>query len=299
MSEDFVMPEGAPLFVEVGGILDGRTEDSSALRRQVQRLSECGLGVFKLDVTGFKFSILPRQTLVKGDGFTCEAQAQFLQCLQGVVSMARADTVESTLHSKLIYPELVVETLFVCGDGAVKPISRIRERLNDDYEETPAESAYQISRRDLLLGAALLLITGVLVLWRTGYLERLIVARESPVACDAGQFQRLLVVEAQREWGVYIVTVSRGPDFPDTPQRLSELVPRAVTLAEGAALSAVGGGATISVELLAVDGKVLESSSLSLAPLLQDDKAVLSVQIPARLSESRLRLSVGSSRLPR
>lgn len=288
-------PAGAPQQVELGGILDGRVDDVAALRAAVGHLGRAGLGPFELECSGARFSLLPKSVRVSGKGFDESAQHRFLEALSAVVACAREGTVESTLHARLQYPDQMVETLFLCKEGKVQPLSRVRvAEVASSSAETPPKR-FALGRREMLLVAAGLLFAGVMWLWRSGLGEQALEARKEPLVASTGPFGELLTVKAERSMGAYRVEVRRGPSYPNSPADLAKLVGEAGTLLERAAREAVGSGSRAQVELVDEQGVVLDATTVALSSLLEKPEASVAVLLPARLKAVQLRLALPSS----
>lgn len=284
-----------PRLVVVGGIVDGRTSDPHGLRARVEALGQCGLGEFVLDVSGSRFSLLPRSTQLQGKGFGLSAQQRFVEALEGVLACAEPGSVESTLHAKLVYVDEVVETLFICRSGRVEAMSRVREASPEDSPPAAGSRPRALPRRrDMLLATLAVLVVGSVWLWFSGYGELAMSARENPAATSAGPFDSLLLVESDRRWGVYEVRVKRGPGYPQDPAQLAERTASAATLTARAACDAVGAGADIQVELVDAKGQVLESARLPLAPLLSEPTASTAAMVRGRVGAVELRLALGT-----
>ena len=148
------LPSGPPNALVVDGILDGRVRDAQALREAVERLSTCGAGAFRLDITGGRFSLLPVETHVPPGAFDLTAQSDFLDRLHEVVQAAQDNSVEATLRCQLVYGAEVAETLFVVRGARVEPLTRRRPALSGDAPALPttdADTWAGLQRRQLLL----------------------------------------------------------------------------------------------------------------------------------------------------
>lgn len=294
-------PTGAPLAAFVEGLLDGRVADAVALRQAIANLQHAGAGSFRAEVLGGRFSLLPAQTQVTGAPFDEAAQARFLQALQGVAAAAAPGSVETNLRCRLVYAELVAETLFVVRDGTFEPLTRVRPRTADDRVGVPGAAAvpFGLRRRELLLAAPLLLLTGGLVAWQSGWIDRVLSARADQLRTDAGPFGAMLVLRVEPAWGNYRVTVARGPEYPATTSALAARRDGTEDLVARAAIAAVGDGGAIFVQLLGPDDKVLAEQRTELRPLLTAADGTIEAKLPGAMRATAVRLSLSKAPEPK
>ncbi|MCB9877444.1 MAG: hypothetical protein H6835_07585 [Planctomycetes bacterium] len=295
-------PTGAPQQLVVEGILDGRVADAAALRATVHLLSAAGAGRFRLEVTGGRFNVLPEDTQVPGAAFDEDAQATFLQTLQKVVDAAAPGSVETTLRCKMVYADQVAETLFVLQAGQLEPLTRRRPRSVGDAPPLPHDepaAEMQVRRRELMWVAPVLLLLGAFIAWQTGWIDRVLAARADAIACETGPFGDMLAVAASREWGNYVVTLQRGPGYPETPEALARRRDASQDLTSRAATELVGDGGELFVQLLDAQGEVLAERRTDLRALLAAADGKREVTLPGRIAAHTLRLGLASGKAPK
>lgn len=286
---------GAPAALVVDGIVDGRVRDAQALRQAVELLGKCGAGAFRVDVTGGRFNMLPVETHAAAGGFDEAAQANFLDRLQAVVDAAQPDSVETTLRCKLVYDEEVAETLFVVRGAAVEPVTRRRPKSAQDAPSLPPtldDAPMGVRRKEWLLIAPLLVIAGLLVAWKTGYIDRVLSARAESLQTDTGPFSDMVQLEVSRLWGNYELKITRGAGYPGDPEALAARKEAAATLSEQAACTVVGDGDKLYVQLRSAEGALLESRSTQLRELLLDPDGEVRVVLSGKISGDTVALSL-------
>lgn len=289
------LPSGPPNALVVDGILDGRVRDAQALREAVERLSTCGAGAFRLDITGGRFSLLPVETHVPPGAFDLTAQSDFLDRLHEVVQAAQDNSVEATLRCKLVYGAEVAETLFVVRGARVEPLTRRRPAVSGDAPALPTTDAGPwagLQRRQLLLLAPLLLALIGLLAWQSGYVDRILAARAEQLTTETGPFDDMLEVRVDRSWGYYEVTVTRGAGYPDSPEALEARKASVQELAGQAACTVVGDGDDLFVQLLDGSGEVLTAERAELRSLLTEDSGEVVVKLEGRMAAATVRLSL-------
>jgi hypothetical protein len=289
-------PEGAPLAVEWNGILEGKVTDVDRLLEASRTLDACSAAKFACEVTGGRFSLLPRDTHVSGRGFDEEAQVRFVDALQELIATAAPGSVESTLRSKMVFETKVAETLFAVQRGALEPLTRVRDRRAGEeaaLAETKGRSGgLVLGRREVLLLIPLLAIATAIFAWRNGLVDRVLAARAEQLTLQTGPFGEMLSLQVTRSWGVYEVQVRRGESYPKDPAELEALRTKAVSLVERAAADAVGSGGEAWVQLCDDDGEVGGSQRLELRALLADPLAIVRVSLQGRIDAASLRLSL-------
>jgi len=294
-------PTGAPLAAFVEGLLDGRVGDASALHAAIARLQTAGAGPFRAEVLGGRFSLLPAATQVTGAPFEEAAQAQFLQALQGVAAAAAPGSVETNLRCRLVYADVVTETLFVVRGGQIEPLTRVRPRTADDGLGVPRAPAvpFGLRRRELLFAAPLLLLAGGLVAWRSGWIDRVLSARAEQLRAETGPFGAMLQLRVEPAWGNYRVTVTRGPEYPANASALAARRDGTEDLVARAAITAVGDGGAIFVQLLGPDDKVLAEQRTELRPLLTAADGAIEAKLPGAMQAASVRLSLSKAPEPK
>ncbi|MFN3241461.1 MAG: hypothetical protein ACE37K_08105 [Planctomycetota bacterium] len=298
-NEGATPPAGAPRSLIVEGIVDGRVLDAQALREAVARLSACGAGEFRIDVTGGRFNMLPVDTHVPPEGFDSAAQSNFLDRLQELVDAAQPNSIETTLRCKLVYDDEVAETLFVVQGTTVEPVTRRRPRTVQDAPALPtmeAEASLGMRRKELLWIAPLLLVLGGVFAWQSGYIDRVLAVRAEEMNTDTGPFGDMVAMKLERSWGNYHVTLTRGAGYPTTPDALAARKQSSSDLTEQAACAVVGEGDQLFVQLLDDQGKVLEAARTELRPLLTDADGEVLVRLPGKMSVKSVRLSLSAGK---
>jgi hypothetical protein len=288
---------GPPVGLLIEGILDGRTAAAEPLLAASTALSKCGAGSFRCEITGGRFTLMPRETQVPAAAFDEAAQTRFLEALHSVVAAAAPGSVESNLRCRLYYDEEVAETLFVVRGGRIEPLTRRRRRLpaDDDAMTLPAKAPpFGLRRRDLAIIAPLLLLVGALVLWQAGWVDRVFAARAETLAIDTGPFGSMLATKIERSWGDYDVELRRGPDYPATAKQLQERRDRLEKLTERAAIEAVGNGGDLFVQVIDGSGKVRAQARVELRLLLGDENGVVTTRLPGLIGATGLRLSLSA-----
>lgn len=294
-------PTGAPLAAFVEGLFDGRIGDATALQLAIANLQHAGAGPFRAEVLGGRFSLLPAATQVTGAPFDEAAQARFLQALQGVAAAAAPGSVETNLRCRLVYADVVAETLFVQRNGQLEPLTRVRPRTADDGLGVPNAPSvpFGLRRRELLFAAPLLLLAGGLVAWQSGWIDRVLSARAEGLRTDSGPFGAMLQLRVDPTWGNYRVTVTRGPDYPANASALAARRDGTEDLVARAAITAVGDGGTIFVQLLGPDDKVLAEQRTELRPLLAAADGTLEAKLPGAMQATAVRLSLSKAPEPK
>ncbi|HEX5054177.1 MAG TPA: hypothetical protein VFZ65_20530 [Planctomycetota bacterium] len=285
-------PSGAPLSVLVEGLLDGRTSAPDAVHRAAAALGQCGAGEFVAEVTGGRFTLLPRAAQVRAGGFDEAAQARFLEALQAVLRAAAPGSVESNLRCRMLHVDEVTETLFVVRGDRIEAVTRRRPRTPDDAALLAPAAAPRLRRRETLLLGALAVVLAILFAWQTGWIERVYAAPAGTLRVDTGPFGPMLAVQAHDSWGDYVVELRRGPEYPTTAKELTERRDRQQGLAERAACELVGSGGDVFVQLLDEAGQVLAEARVELRPLLVDAGGTAEALLPGRRHAAALRLSL-------
>ncbi len=294
-------PTGVPLAAFVEGLLDGRVGDAEALQAAIARLQNAGAGPFRAEVLGGRFSLLPAATQVPGAPFDEAAQARFLQALQGVAAAAAPGSVETNLRCRLVYAEVVAETLFVVRNGTLEPLTRVRPRTAEDGLGVPRAPAvpFGLRRRELLFAAPLLLLAGGIVAWQSGWIDRVLAARAEQLRTDTGPFGAMLQLRVDPAWGDYRVTLARGAEYPANASALAARRDGTEDLVVRAAIAAVGDGGAIFVQLLGPDDKVLAEHRTELRPLLTSADGTIEAKLPGAMQATAVRLSLSKASEPK
>lgn len=290
---------GAPEVLLIEGILDGRVLQEQPLRDAVDRLSGCGAGSFRIEVTGGRFNVMPADSNVPPQQFDEAAQSNFLDGLQAVIDAAKPGSVETNLRCKLIYRDDVAETMFHVQGNQVEPVSRRRPRTAQDASALPtatAEAPLGLKRRELLWLAPVLLVVGVAFAWKTGWFDRVLAARAEQLTVETGPFGAMIAVELERSWGNYYLKLKRGVDYPTTPDELAARKDASPDLSTRAATELVGNGGELFVQLVNDEGKVLAEARTELRPLLADVVGEVDVKLPGRMAAHHVALSLSASK---
>jgi hypothetical protein len=288
-------PEGAPLVVEWDGILEGRVASMPALQAAAAAMSACGSVTFACEITGGRFSLLPRETSAPGAKFDGAAQARFLAALEGFLAAAQPDSIESTLRSKMIYAEQVAETLFAMRGEALEPVTRVRPRLPGEGAAPLAGAGNQrplVGRREILLLVPLLLLLGGYFVWSTGLFDRVLAARAEQLALETGPFGKTLTMAVERSLGMYEVTLRRGPDYPKDAAALAGLRDAASSLVDRAACDVVGSGGKAWVQVVNAGGAVRATAAFELRDLLTQEDGKVKAIVPGAMDATTIRLSL-------
>ncbi|MEC7582992.1 MAG: hypothetical protein VYE77_01630 [Planctomycetota bacterium] len=287
------IPHGAPLWLRIGGILEGRVQDEERLRTAVNELNACGAGSFQWDCVGGRFSLLPEETQVSGKGFDEAAQTRFHACVEDLLATTEEGTAESTLRLTLGYEQLVVEALFAVHADGLQVVSRARQATaNDAPPPEPTQPLLRLRRREVLVLTPVLLIAGALALWQLGILDLLLSPPAEQLKVDPGPFDQLVTVRAERTWGNYLVEIRRGPDYPSDRSAVEALRAADASLARQAAIGGLTEETGGYLQLRNEKGKVLEAVRIQLLPLVDSQDGVAKVRIPGRRNAHALVLAL-------
>lgn len=282
---------GTPERVAVDGILDGRVLNEQRLRAAAAALGGCGAGTFQLEIQGPRFSLLPDEGAPDGRDFDVAAQATFLDRLQELVDAAEPGSVETTLRCTLVHRDDVAETLFAVQGANVSPITRRRPRTERD---TPPPRHGTDRRRQLLLLAPLLVLAAGLVAWQIGLVDQLLSPDASELTRDVGPFDGMLRIDDVERAGLggYRIAITRGPDYPRTPQEIEQRRAEFTDVARLKAWDVVGSGDHLFAQLRDEQNAPLFAARIDLrALLLQPDARVL-VDLPGHRSAASVALSL-------
>lgn len=289
-------PVGAPIAVEIDGILDGRIQHQEQLTQAANALSQCGIGGFQCEITGGRFSLLPQATRLPGSGFGEAAQARFLDGLNALCAAAVAGSVESTLRCRMVYAEQVAETLFVVRGAVVEPLTRMRPRLPDESTAAAAPGKatlpFGLGRRELFVIGPLLAVLGMVMAWQSGLVDQMLAARAEAIAVETGPFGKLLDVRFRRSWGNYEIEIYRGPDYPKDPKALNDRRDAAASLTERAACDAAGNGGEAWLQLRNSKGKVVAAQRFELRELLVSTETPVKARLPGRIDAAGIVVSL-------
>lgn len=295
MSDATPAPSGAPRAVFVEGLLDGRVGDGARLSTCVRTLGQAGAGAFRLDVQGGRFSLLPVDTVVTGTQFDDAAQARFLEALHEVVAAAAPGSVETNLRCRMVFADVVAETLFVVRGNTIEPLTRRRPATPADLAglaAPPQALPLGLRRRELVWLVPVLAVVGVFLLWQGGWIDRVLAARADELSRDTGAFGTWLAFDVDRSWGNYVVMVKRGADYPQSPADVTAAKAAATDLTRASACDIVGDGRDLYVQLLGAEQKVLAESRIDVRPLLGNPAAEIETRLPGMMGATGFRLSV-------
>lgn len=293
-------PDGPVNFAWFGGILDGRRGDDDRLHQAVQRGNALGLVHLDLELDGGRFSVLFDGKAVPGHQMTSERTAGLIEVLEEVVaSSSEPFGVESTLRCTEVYETGAVDTLFAASEGQVEPVSRPRSLSEEDHRHAPRQAIAPVRlnmpRRQALGLMALVMVAFGLLAWQQGLVGLVAGTKAEALKVSTQPFGDSLAVEVTPKLGRYEVTVSRGPGWPLDEAALQAQIDAAESLTAAAALRAIGDGSVVYLLLKDSEGKVLESVSVELAPLIELD---LKIQrdLRRRWGAEQVTLSLSSGR---
>lgn len=288
-----------PRFVTMDGILEGRIGDGAAIARAVQELSRLGICAFELDRDGGKFTVMPENRQVRGDRFDLDKQNELLQHLCTIAKAARGP-VESTLRCTMVFDTECAETLFRAAvptpEGqSLEPLTRMRPRRADDVPpDLPPPPPWQqlLKRREVLIALPLLLIAFTLLAWQSGLVDRLLSANATGLEVQNGAFGGLLHAEVENNWGDYRVVLKRGPEHPADAAAWDAYAAAAKDEAARLHGVVVREGQDIYLQLRDESDHVLAETKASLRPLVTSAEGKVTVDLPGRMTATRLVLSV-------
>jgi len=292
-------PGGAPEWVTMDGIVEGRIGDFTILTAAVRELNALGVSHFELDRDGGKFSLMPDDAQVPGRGFDEEGQSRLLQHLSTLAKGA-SGPVESTLRCTMVFAEQCAETLFhaaappPAGPG-IEALTRVRPRQPTDAPPaSPPALPWRklLMRREVLIAVPLLLLVFSFMAWQSGLIDRLLSASAAGMTVDTDGFGDLLTAEVDNEWGNYLVTIRRGPGHPDTAAAWDELAAAATTESERLHRLVVREGQDVYVQLRDGRDEVLAEAKADLRALVTAADGEVEVRLPGRMAASKVVLSV-------
>ncbi len=299
-SGDGVTQASAEAFLFFDGILEGPRGDAETLHEGVRRLNAVGLVEAQLDISGGRFTLLldDRPRPVEDDE---EAREEaFLEALQDLLDgLPQRGPVESTLRCTAIDGVRVREVLFAVEGRTLNPIARTRDANAEDRRRIPRPLPDTPSLKGLPLGKALAVVALLFVAagfsaWKSGWVDRLLAPADEELKRDPGDFEGLLVLEVERVWGNYEVTLTRGAAYPVDAEAVGALEEARKQLAARAAVRAVADGGRIYVQLLDGEGEVLAEEAVSLRALLADPEGKVEAKLPGRMGVRLARLSLTS-----
>ena len=290
---------GAPQFVTMDGILEGRTGDAAALSRAAAALDGLGIGHFQLERDGGRFSIMPENDRRPGARFDQGRQEKLLQILRDVAAAARGN-VESTLRCTMVFDDECAETLFRAaapppeGPG-IEAVTRMRPARPEDRPPVlPARPAMRqlLGRREVTIVLPLLVIAFGLLAWRSGLVDRVLAASAQGLGLETAAFGDLLAIRVEGNFGNYRVKVLRGPGHPTTVAEWDARTARAATESERLHDVVVREGQDVWVQLRDSAGEVLAQAKVGLRPLVTAADGEATVELPGHITASRVVLSV-------
>lgn len=291
--------EGAPRFVTMDGILDGRLGNAAAIAQAVAGLNALGICTFELDRDGGKFSVLPDNTRRPAPGFDRARQELMLQHLRTIAAAARGP-VESTLRCTMVFDEECAETLFrataqpPAGPG-IEPLTRVRPARPDDVPvKLPGSAPWRqmFQRREVVIALPLLFVAFGLLAWTSGLVDRLLAASASGLQVKTADFGDLLAMSVESKLGNYEVTIRRGAGYPATLAEWDQHTAAAADEAQRLRDLVVREGQEIWVQLRDADEHVLAESSVSLRPLVTAADTKTTTGLPGRITAKSVVLSV-------
>ncbi len=278
------------------GIIQGRQEgESQILHGFVEELNQVGLASFSLDIDGGRFSILAEDQTISGETLSQEKVERFFQNLKTLPSLLEnPQTVESTLRATFVKEEEVVEAIFTPIRGEFQSLCKRRGISDSDKGRDPnSKHLAPVSRRAVIGGIGL----GIFVLawiffgaYRRGIFGRVLSPSAESMKVELDPLQGFLRGNVSKSWGKYQLELKRGPKYPKRGKDFASLIQNAKDPVAKAFFLRLQDGGGIWVFLLSENGKVLDSQSVSLAPLLQDSSA--RVEFLGRIGAKSLRLSL-------
>ena len=224
---DLEPPRGAPVYAWFEGILDGARRDDAALESAVAELGRAGIGPVEVEFDGGRFTVLFAGGTFPGSAFGEDRKQEVLRAIEAVVAAADPSrSVESTTRCTEVHAESTVETLFAIEGSSVRPLGRVRPIESADRRRDPRRESEDdrddptFPRRHLLVIAMLGFVVGPILLWQSGWLDRIRAVDPSTLPIETTVFEHRLEVSVDRELGRYVFTVTRGPNFPGTREAL-------------------------------------------------------------------------------
>jgi len=275
------------------GIIEGPRTDDAAIRGAVDALGALELAEVHLQLDGGRYSILMGDETVVRRGQNLARRADIVGVLTALVeATASRGPVESTLRATEVFEGTAVETLFAVQGRGIRALSRPRPA-------TEADRA-RISRVDARGGASswgwktvgafsLAAIAAVVVL---GVPAKLFGPAPDSLVVDVGVGQGVLSAAVDGRLGDYVLSLRRGPGYPQTRQGWAPLLEAEGSNAGYAQLRAIAEGDDVFVTLLDEEGQVLEAAKVGLGPLLLGGDRVIAVPLGARFGAHTIRVGL-------
>ncbi len=296
---DLEPPVGEPAYAWFEGVLEGtRGNDDHPLQSAAGTIDGLRIGRADLELDGPRFSLLLTGATVLGRQVDDSAKKQFLGALEIVAACAgRERPIESTLRCTEVYQDRTVETLFGVEGGAVRAVGRVRAISTEDRRRDPRAEVVippaqlRDHRRRALIVGFLVLAIGVLVLWQQGWVDRLRSVDPAELPISAPEFGTRLTVSVERSFGNYVVTVGRGPDFPDSDEKLNLWRDRLSGARERMAHQTLAAGGDVYVHLLGRDSNRLRTVKIDISPLVLDVDDAVTGMLPGHPDTTGFALS--------
>jgi len=284
-------PTGPLENLRFGGILEVRGGSRDNLLAVVRRINGIGLAQAELASDGGRHSLMFDDQPVSGSAASNDKIDRLVEELQALVDASESpDGAESTLHCTAIHTDGVIETLIGVEQGRVHPVSRVRSRTPPPIDTRSEQRRVAWVR---VSGVALLLVIGCSMLaWKFGYIDRVLASSATSLEHDVGPFGDRLEFELERSWGRYKITIRRGPGFPADPAAAKAQTDAAESLAESTAAQIIADGGTLYVQLVNAKGKVLESTSIDLRPLIEAPDGKATCELHGRVGAKSVRLAL-------
>nr|HMQ22383.1 hypothetical protein [Planctomycetota bacterium] len=183
-------------------------------------------------------------------------------------------------------------------------VSKIREASSADRATASAmsrgehEAFHGLHGRRLALIAVLFMVGSVLVLWRSGWIDRFFAEDASALEVELGLLDGHLDISVEKSWGSYAIEIRRGPEFPTDNDGFDALRASAKTPTERATYSALAEGDELWLRLENRDGKVLEAQPFRVRSFLSDASEKIEVKLAGRMDAKTLRVALDSGKKP-
>lgn len=295
--QNFLPPRGSVRYAAFGGILEGTRGDRAILESLIREINELGLARAELEIEGGRFSVLMDEAPVSTEGMEAARFESFVNLLQQLLEASPSpDSLESTLRCKIVTDREVQETLFVLLNGSLRCVSRTRPLQEGDRRQAPltvwAPSISRFGGRHAILIGILLLIAFAILTWQGGYIDKIFSPKPGSLLLKTGPFGHLLKLEVEKSWGNYRVLIRRGKDFPESADKVKDLLESAVSAADRAAINTVADGDTIYAQLLSSKGKVLDFARVELRSLLSAGDAKVTGKLHGHIAAHCVQLSL-------
>ncbi len=294
-------PSGIPNYLWFAGIIEGPRRDASIdpmLRRITHSICQLSLGTAELELEGGRFSIMMSEDTVNGSESNRGVRESFANLLGELTAVLAADgPLESTLRCTEVFPRQTVETLFSPSGDVVRAVSRARSTSDEDQRHAPAalvspSALARIGRVKAVVISVLSIATLIAVAWQGGLIDRAFAAQSSDIRIEVPGLGDTLQLTIDDEWGNYVVVLSRGIGYPETPAARDALFSNAVTTTELALLRAVADGDSLFIRIEDAENQVLGATRMSLRPLLSQPHNQVVARLPGQMNADHIRIAL-------